>query len=141
MAKTMTIKDKKGVAEDLFLNTDKTQKEIATIVKVTEKTLGKWKDEGEWELLRQAQTVTAKNIIHNLYKKSYEESLKDDPSADKMIKYAGAIEKLSNRKVTISQIINVFKDFTTYAFGENPEVAKSINELMRGYVDTKINEG
>ena len=136
----MTLKDKKAVSQDLFLNTSKTQKEIALIVKVTEKTIGKWKDEGDWELLKQASTVTAKNIIHNLYQKAFELSEAKEIDADKLSKISTTIERLSNKKTTVSQIINVFKDFTTFAFGENPEVAKQINDLMRKYVDIKVNE-
>lgn len=140
MAKTMNLKEKKEIAEELFFQTDKSQKEIANTVKVTEKTIGKWKDEGNWEVLRQARTVTSNNIINELYQRAYELSQKDDVDADKLSKISTTIERLSNKKTTVSQIINVFKGFTTFAFGEDPEVAKEINGLMRKYVDTKVNE-
>ena len=140
MAGNLTRKDKKALALELFLNTDKNGKEIVEIVKVTEKTYSKWKNEGDWELLKQAQTVTAHNIISNLYQKAFEESQSDDINADKLAKIAATIEKLSDRKVTISSIINVFKDFTSWAFERNPVLAKQLNELQRLYVDHKINE-
>ncbi|MDN4015252.1 hypothetical protein QX233_22650, partial [Chryseobacterium gambrini] len=88
--------------QDLFLETDKTQKEIAEIIHVTEKTLGKWKTEGEWDLLKSASTVTARKIIENLYKKAH--ALSEDPKSkpNDIIQIANSIEKLSNKKVTIS---------------------------------------
>ncbi|MDY3352306.1 helix-turn-helix domain containing protein [Riemerella anatipestifer] len=136
--KELNREDKKAVALDLFLDTDKTQKEIAEIVGVTEKTLTKWKLEGEWDKIKSASTITARNIIDNIYLKMHELSQSDKLEADKLIKLASTIEKLSDKKVTISQIINVFKDFTTWAFGEDPELAKQINLLQKKYVNHKI---
>ncbi|WP_434575520.1 helix-turn-helix domain-containing protein [Riemerella anatipestifer] len=136
--KELNREDKKAVALDLFLDTDKTQKEIAEIVGVTEKTLTKWKLEGEWDKIKSASTITARNIIDNIYQKMHELSQSDKLEADKLIKLASTIEKLSDKKVTISQIINVFKDFTTWAFGEDPELAKQINLLQKKYVNHKI---
>lgn len=136
----LTSDEKYAIAQDLFLETDKIQKEIAQIVHVTEKTLTKWKNEGDWETLKNASTVTARKIIDNLYKRAY--ALSEDPKSkpDDIIKIANSIEKLSNRKVTVSQIINVFKDFISYAFNQNAELAKEINLLQKKYVDFKIGE-
>ncbi len=136
----LTREDKYSIAFDLYLDTDKTQKEIAQIVNVTEKTLTKWKNDNEWDLLKSAETVTARKIIDNLYKRAYALSQDENSKADDIIKIANSIEKLSNKKVTISQIINVFKDFTTWAFGEEPETAKLINKLQRKYIDYKIGQ-
>lgn len=140
MAGRMNLSDKKAMAQELTLNTDKTGKEIAQIVKITEKTYSKWKREGDWDLLKQASTVTAANIINNLYKQAHDLSLEDAVNADKLVKIANTIEKLSNRRTTVSSIINVFKDFTSWAYGQEPELAKQINDLQRKYVDYKINE-
>lgn len=138
--KKLTYAEKQAIALDLFLDTDKTQKEIAQIVVVTEKTLTKWKTDGDWELLKNAETVTARKIIDNLYKRAYALSQNENSKADDIIKIANSIEKLANKKVTISQIINVFKDFTTWAFGEDAELAKQINLLQKKYVNHKIGQ-
>jgi DNA-binding XRE family transcriptional regulator len=138
--KKLTNDEKYAIAQDLFLDTDKTQKEIAEIVGVTEKTLGKWKTEGDWDMLKSASTVTSRKIIDNLYKRSYDLSLDPKSKPDDIIKLALSIEKLSNRKVTVSQIINVFKDFIAFAFKDNAELAKEINLLQKKYVDYKISE-
>ena len=122
MAGNLTNKDKKALALELYLNTDKNGKEICAIAHVTEKTFGKWKNDGDWELLKSAQTITAHNIISNLYQKAYEESLKDDINADKLAKLA------------------VFREFTKWAFDAQPELAKQINTLQGKFVDFKINE-
>lgn len=136
----LTMEEKKAIAFDLYMDTDKTQKEIAEIVGVTEKTIGKWKAEGDWDLLKNATSITARNIIDNLYKRAYILSEDPESKADDIIKIANSIEKLSNKKVTVSQIINVFKDFTKWAFSENAETAKEINLLQKKYIDFKISE-
>ena len=137
--KGLSYDEKRAIALELYITTDKTQKEICDILGITEATFTRWKQDGDWELAKQAQTITAQNIITNLYQKAYDESVKDTIDADKMIKIANSIEKLSNKKITISQIIQVFKDFTTYAFSEDAETAKQINVLQRKYLDHKIN--
>ncbi|WP_312399509.1 transposase [Chryseobacterium sp.] len=138
--KKLTNEEKYSIAQDLYLETDKTQKEIAEIVGVTEKTLGKWKWDGEWELLKSASTVTSRKIIDNLYKRAYELSENPKSKPDDIIKIANSIEKLSNKKVTVSHIINVFKDFTAYAFNQDADLAKKINLMQKKYVDFKIGE-
>lgn len=138
--KKLTNDEKYTIAQDLFMDTDKTQKEIAAIVHVTEKTLTKWKTEGEWDMLKNASTVTARKIIENLYKRSYDLSIDPKSKPDDIIKLALSIEKLSNKRVTISQIINVFRDFIAFAFKDNAQLAKEINLMQKKYVDYKIGE-
>lgn len=138
--KKLTNDEKYTIAQDLFMDTDKTQKEIAAIVHVTEKTLTKWKTEGDWDMLKNASTVTARKIIENLYKRSYDLSIDPKSKPDDIIKLALSIEKLSNKRVTISQIINVFKDFIAFAFKDNAQLAKEINLMQKKYVDYKIGE-
>lgn len=138
--KRLSGDEKKAIALDLFMDTDKTQKEIAEIVQVTEKTIGKWKTDGDWELLKNATSITARNIIDNLYKRAFELSGNPNSKPDDIIKIANSIEKLSNKKITVSQIINVFKDFTSWAFGQDPELAKAINLLQKKFINHKIEE-
>ncbi len=139
-SKKISLDEKKIIAQDLYFDTDKSQKEICKIVGITEKTFTKWKVDGEWEMLKNATTVTARKIIDNLYQRAFKLSEDEKSKPDDIIKIANSIEKLSNKKVTISQIINVFKDFTSYAFNEDPKLAKEINLLQKKYVDYKIGE-
>ncbi|MCO5253370.1 MAG: hypothetical protein M9892_03280 [Bacteroidetes bacterium] len=131
--------DKEALALDLFLNTDKPQREICEIVGWTEKTFTEKKKKNRWDELKSAHTLTANKIISNIYKKLSEETEKDRLDADKIIKLANSIEKLSDRQATISQIINVFKEFTTFTMELNPELAKKINEFQKKFIDHKIN--
>lgn len=138
--KTLSNEDKKAIAYDLYMNTKKSQKEIAEMAQITEATFSAWKKKYDWEIHKQAFSITANNIISNLMKKAFEMSEQEKINADALVKVVKSIEALSDRKVTISNIINVFKEFTTWAFEQNPDIAKEINKLQRGFVDHKINE-
>lgn len=140
MAKsTMSNAQKRDVALDLYINTDKSQKEICEIVGWAEKTFSDNKEKFKWDLLKGASTITAQNIIGKLYKR-LDEMVKDDGTpinADQLIKITKSIEALSNKKVTISQIINTFKEFNTFGFSRNPELIKQITQLQTEFINDK----
>jgi len=137
--KGLSNTDKKALAYDLFMNTDMSQKEICARVNIREGTFTKWKQDNDWNIHKQAFSITSQNIVSNLLQKAYEESQEDKVNADQLLKLVKAIEGLSDRKVTISNVINVFKEFTTWCFDKNPDLAKEINQLQKEFVDHKIN--
>lgn len=55
-------------AKILFVNENISQKEIAARLKVTEKTVGKWIKENNWESLKVSMLVTKDNQLTSLYK-------------------------------------------------------------------------
>ncbi|BFM42684.1 hypothetical protein CFS9_13250 [Flavobacterium sp. CFS9] len=57
----------KDLAKVLFVNDNVSQKEIAERLKVTEKTVGKWVKEGDWEKLKISLLVTKDKQLTNLY--------------------------------------------------------------------------
>jgi len=58
----------KDFAKVLFVNDNVSQKEIAARLFVTEKTIGKWVKDGEWESLKTSMLVTKDNQLTSLYK-------------------------------------------------------------------------
>lgn len=136
----LSNEDKKTIAYDLYMNTQLSQKEICERVIITEATFTSWKKKYDWEVHKQAFSITSQNIISNLMEKAYNMTLEDTVNSDAILKLVKSIESLSDKKTTISQIINVFKGFTQFAFDKNPEIAKEINLLQRQYVDEKINQ-
>lgn len=140
MATKHSRKELKALAFELFMNTDFSQKEIADKIGVSEVTISKWKSDGSWEDLKGAETITSKKITSNIYQEMYKMSLAGSAlNADKLIKLAATIEKLSDRRLTVSHYINAFKDFTTYLFEKDPELAKRANLLMQEFIQEKIN--
>lgn len=141
MAKDKTSNDKKReLALDLYLNTDKSQKEICAIVGWTEKTFSSNKEKYKWDELKGASTITAQNIIRKLYLKLDGLANADDFNADALIKVAKAIEMMSDRKVTISHHINSFKEFTSWCLAKPNMVdfAKTLNSLQYEFINEKV---
>lgn len=50
----------------MFVEQDKTRKEIAEVLKVRENTVGKWATEGNWESLRTSRLTAPQSIIANI---------------------------------------------------------------------------
>jgi transcription initiation factor TFIIIB Brf1 subunit/transcription initiation factor TFIIB len=129
------LNDKKQqTALDLFLYTDKTQKEIAEILDVSEKTISKWAASENWDELKGASSVTAAKIVTKLYKKLDELADADKLDTDALIKTARTIEALTDNRVTIPQTINAFKEFTSWLFTKDSELAKMINDKQMDYI-------
>lgn len=63
----ITKSQAKEIAKTLFVKDDLHQKIIAERVGVTEKTLGKWINEGGWKKLKTSLLTTKENQISNLY--------------------------------------------------------------------------
>lgn len=138
---------KRNIAFELYCNTGMTQEQIAESVGVTAKTVGEWKRKYNWEEIKGAETVTSRKITSNLYRLAYkitEELVEEgkEPSAkqiDQLAKIAKSIEQLSDHRVTVSQAINVFKEFTTWLFTRDQELAKKINKHQQVYINELIN--
>lgn len=140
--KKLSNDQKREIALDLFLNTDKTQKQICEIIGWTEKTFIANKEKGDWGMLKSASTIGSKSIIAKLYAKIERiiDANKDDIEADKLIKVAKTIEALSNNKVTLSQHINCAKEFTTWFFGVKPELAKEFNKYQQQFITERASQ-
>lgn len=133
--------DKKALAYDLYFNTDKTQNEICEIISISPKTFTRWKQDGMWEELKGATTITSQSIITNIYKKMHDiTSGEGNINADALAKLARVIEVISDKKYTFSQIFNVFKEFINWLYPHEPELAKTINRHMKQWVDEIINK-
>jgi uncharacterized protein YjcR len=62
-----TNKDKKILAQELFNSGAHTRKTISETIGITDKTLRKWIDEGDWEKLRLLQGVTRSQLLQDSY--------------------------------------------------------------------------
>lgn len=137
----LSNEEKKSLAFDLFMNTAKTQNEICDLIGISPKTFTRWKQDGLWEELKSAVSITAGNITLNIYKKMHEmTSGEGQINADALAKLARVIEVISDKKYTMSQIFNVFKAFTTWLFPKDTETAKKVNKYMQEFVNDQINK-
>lgn len=145
MAGTKTKRKNKAALETLkklayewVMNSDKTQKEIADIVGVSEVTMSKWATDGRWEELKAYEAASRGGACRNILKKIFEESQKEDCDADKIAKYSSALERLENKSITVPNIINIFIEFGNWLYPKDPEASKKLTNYMNLYVEEKV---
>jgi DNA-binding XRE family transcriptional regulator len=135
----------KQLAEALYLRGDMSQKDIAKYVGVTEKTIGEWKEDGNWEEIREAKTLTKDEVVSNLYRNAYDIQVAAAEAnrtltvkeTDQIIKIATSIEKL-DKSVSIHQMIQVFKDFNVWMVEVDLTLAKEFSLRQKEFLRTKI---
>jgi transposase len=144
--KTTTRKSKveleklKKLAYELFFNTEKTQKEIADIVGVSEVTLSNWVADNKWGEMKSMEKASRGATIRKIHERIFHLSQNDDVnSSDAASKWAAVLEKIEQRKITLPNKVNVFKDFDTWLFGKDPELAKKVSEYQYQYLLEGLN--
>jgi uncharacterized protein YjcR len=60
-------KGAKTLAQEMYLNRDYTQREIAEAVGATEKTIRAWIQDGDWEKMKSMRSVTRKQLLADSY--------------------------------------------------------------------------
>ena len=139
--KNLTRNRKQELALELYLNTDKTQREICDVVGWTEKTFTAHKERGDWQSLKGATSITAARIIKKLYIKLDKLADDDAVNADALIKVANSIEKLSDKKLTLSHHINCAKEFTVWLLRQNPQLAQQLNKYQQQFINQLVSNG
>lgn len=143
----LSASQKKEFAKTLYFNNkDLTQKDIAERVDVTEKTMGKWIVEGEWEILRRSMLTSKSEQIARLYiivnavtdRIDEMEGVGDTKMADMMIKYTAAIKNLET-DTGIADMVDTMMAFGTYVQRHYPEHFKLITEMSDSFVMEKLN--
>lgn len=125
----------KSLARDLYFNTDYTQKQIGEIVGISEQSLSKWADEGKWADLKAMEKASRTSTIKRIHEKLLRLAENDDEkSADAASKWAAVLEKLQDKKLTVPNRINVFKEFDTWLLKRNPELAKRVSQLQYEFI-------
>ena len=132
--------DKKEMARLLFLQGQE-QKSIAQRVGVSETTISKWVQSGQWQNLRAAQNITrpelVNKILQSIDKLLSDTLVSDDPTASANLAkqlngFSSAIEKL-DKKANVVDVIEVFM-----AFGKWLEYRATIDEELSPELIKKI---
>ena len=146
------------LARDLFLQTDKTQTEIAEILNVNRKTIFLWSKRGKWEQLKIAARQTPSAILQDIYNHIEEVNKKIRNREDKCpkMKEVEKLRKLLGMTTRISKkntgnYIEAFEELTFFIAKKDyklcREVTKYADEYVRGtfgdesfHIDQRIQE-
>lgn len=138
---------KRELAYDLFINTNKTQKEICGIVGVAEKTFRDWKTKGNWEEMRGAHLMTREKTVKMMFQQIHqikqaaenEERQLTPAECDQIYKISNTIDKL-DKKVQLSHYIEVFENFQGWLVKYAPDLSKQLINYMDEFVNIKADE-
>lgn len=142
----ITKKEEQNYAQILYVSENLTAKEIASRVGVTQKTMGRWIKDGNWDHLRKSMLVTKQKMITMLYDQL--EALNNDiakrqpaipngKEADIISKITTSIQRLET-EASIAETIEVAKSFINYIREYDLEFAKKITEHFDSYIQYKM---
>lgn len=137
----------KEYAKTLFISENLHQKVIAERVGVTEKTLGKWINDGGWRKLKRSLLTTKQTQIGMLYDQlefinneiaNRDSRVSTAKEADIISKLTSAIEKLEV-ETSVGETVDVAKKFITFVQQEDLPLAKAITSWFDTYIQTLSN--
>ena len=146
---SLKAKEKKNWAELMFLRTEKSQKEIALAVGVSEKTLSQWKSKENWDRLRASIIITKDEQLRRVYqqineltasieKKDEGSRYADSSEADTLSKLASTARSLESN-LSIADVIDVFIGFQDWLREVDLPKAKEISDYQDSYIKHRLN--
>ncbi|MGB9590941.1 MAG: DDE transposase family protein [Candidatus Kryptoniota bacterium] len=144
----MKAEQKKELAKLLFVNEKLSQKEIAQRVEISEKTLSRWVNDGQWRKLRQSLLVTKEEQLRRIYEQIDElntaiasrepgQRYANTKDADTLSKLTSAAKNLES-EASISDIISVAKRFLNWLRPLDIDKAKEISSLIDAFIKDQL---
>lgn len=136
----------KEFAKSLFISGGITQKEIASRVSVTEKTLTAWIKAGKWDNLKKSLLTTKQAQLSFLYDQldflNTDIAARDfkvaiGKEADTIIKLTAAINRLET-ETSIGDTVEVARNFIEFVRPQDLELAKTITNLFDVFITAKM---
>jgi putative ATPase subunit of terminase (gpP-like) len=141
--KEMNREQKRETAKGLFVKSDMTQKEIAVLLGVSEKTVSEWRKKYDWDSARQIQSITRKSLLEDAYRQldainqkvTANGGIPDKALSDAKAECLREIEKFSDTPTHI--YIDVFEDFCAWLSKYSPKELRRFSELSLRFVENK----
>lgn len=134
----------KQLAYEYYIKGLLTQREIAKIIGISEKTLVEWIQEGKWEENRNKLQLSKAQLAELTYQTSIlfmkqlaEKEKVQIADIDAITKIAAAIDKIVG-KSSAPNVIEIMMDFLKFVEKYGPNHAKILSELAQNYIQTKI---
>jgi hypothetical protein len=141
MAKQITNQAKKVMAERMFVEDGMTAKAISEMLDVSQVTLSKWRNDGDWEKKR-AEMLAAPHKLREILMKELKTIAEGGISivdADALAKVNKVIESISDR-ISVQIVFSVFKEFDNWMADNDPKTAVLFTEYHKQFLLHKINQ-
>lgn len=140
--------EERGKARSLFLTGQYSQKEIAGMCGVSEKSIRLWKEEEQWDAHKLSLLTTRENQLRNLYKilENVNDNTLEDidagrrvnpKDADAVIKYTAAIRSLE-METSIADKVEVGTALINLVRREDADAAKVITKWFDIFLQQSI---
>jgi hypothetical protein len=147
----ITKPNEKVLARTLYFETDHSHIEIADAIGINRKTLYLWMKEGEWQRLKQAARQAPAIVVDNLFEQLTElnHNILSRPAgsrfptreeAEVSRKLILSIDKMK-KQATLSDNIQVLKNFTTYIQSMDPALAKQVITIADDFIKICAKDG
>lgn len=142
----MSKNEEREYAKLLFITQGLTLKEIASRCKVTEKTVGRWKEYGKWKEQKQSLMVVKDEQIQSLYSKletlnldilTSKKNLVTSKDVDAIVKLTASIKQLET-DTSIGETISVAKKIIAFIQPEDIEFAKQLTDYFDMYIKSQL---
>jgi DNA-binding XRE family transcriptional regulator len=150
MATKKELGQKKELARMYYMQ-GMIQKEIASKVEVSEKTVSAWVEAGRWATIRAGVNVTRPELVNKalgavnklldqIYQSQDPELLSTLP--DQLAKFASFIDKLDKKAnvVTVIDVFIAFSKWIRHRAAYDPEITPEFIKALDKYQDMYINE-
>jgi len=146
----LTLTKKREWAKLLYIQSNKTQKEIANTVGITEKTLGNWIKKEKWEELKAIDTITKikerkrllmqiNELNNKIETREPGNKFPDSKEADVLSKLSATVNNLDSN-TPLNVIIDVLTNFLDWSRNIDFKETQRIADLFDSYIKTKLNE-
>ena len=142
-------KQEQEYARILYVSERITYKEISERVGVTEKTIGKWAELGNWDKLRKSLLTTRDNQLVHWYNQleamnemiaERERPIPDSKEADIMSKITSNIQRLET-EIGLGEYVTVSKKLLMFIQGIDLNEAKRFKNYIDEFVNEKLKNG
>jgi hypothetical protein len=136
----------KDFAKILFVNDNVSQKEIAIRLKVSEKTIGKWSKDEDWDKLKKSLLVTKDNQLNMFYDqldflntniKGRDYKIASTKEADVISKITSAIKKLET-ELSIGETVEVAKQLIQFVRSQDVVFANQLTKYCDVFINQKM---
>lgn len=138
----MNREEKKALAKRYFMNSDLSQKDIADLVGVAEKTMSLWVNEEDkhgitWEEEKIADKSRAVNIRLKVMRQIDQELDKENPDADKLSKLKSLLVEVSDEKISAIQATDVVKNLIEFTMKQDHDLAIKLMTVVDQFIKIK----